>query len=275
MKRVSFVLVLLVTFCTNVSVAQNELYPYPFSVPNKSGFLPSSEAVNSQYRELNLTASYTNNLFIPQIGLSKIKLVYPSSKINTSVSLSFYGYGNYWNIVSKLGFSRHFKPYIAFGLTVFFSAYRFTLTDKNIFTGGADISLCVFPNKNICIGVSAENISFSIIKSGSLKYRLPVVFKVGLSFSLKKNVTLSIEGSKELKDPFLICSSIEYMPVKQFSLRIAASYQSNISVLLGFGLRLKGFFIDFDAFYNLGSGVGCRAAIGFYKLKKVASESEN
>lgn len=275
MKRVSFVLVLLVTFCTNVSVAQNELYPYPFSVPNKSGFLPSSEAVNSQYRELNLTASYTNNLFIPQIGLSKIKLVYPSSKINTSLSLSFYGYGNYWNIVSKLGFSRHFKPYIAFGLTAFFSAYRFTLTDNNIFTGGADISLCVFPNKNICIGVSVENISFSIIKSGSLKYRLPVVFKVGLSFSLKKNVTLSIEGSKELKDPFLICSSIEYMPVKLFSLRIAASYQSNISVLLGFGLRLKGFFIDFDAFYNLGSGVGCRAAIGFYKLKKVASESEN
>lgn len=256
-----------ITFCTTLSLAQDELYPYHFSVPDKSGFLPSSEAVNSLCREFNLTASYTNNFFIPQIGLSKIKLVYPSSKINTSLSLSYYGYNYYWSIISKLGFSRHFKPYIAFGVTAFFSAYRFSATGKTLFTGGADISLCIFPVKNICIGVSAENISFSVIKSDKVKYRLPVTFKVGISFLIRNNVTLAIEGSKELKDPFLACSSFEYMPVKQFSLRIAASYQTSVIVLLGFGLRLNGFLMDFDAFYNLGSGVGCRAAIGFYIVK--------
>lgn len=239
---------------------------FPSSVPLKSGFLPSSEAVNSLYSGVNLTASYINNLFLPEIGLSKLKLVYHSKKINTSASASFYGYKEYWNICSTVGFSRYFKPYIAFGITSFFSLYRFSITEKSFFTAGANVSLCVFPTKKICIGVSAENITFSYYKSGNIKYRLPVIFKVGFSISVRDNASILLEGSKNLTEPFLICLGTEYIPVKQFSLRLGVSYQTNFSALIGFGLKLSGFLLDFDAFYNLGSGVGCRVSIGFYKL---------
>lgn len=259
-------MLIIISFNSAITMAQDELYPFPFSVPNKSGFLPSSEAVNSLYKDFNFTASYTNNLFLSQIGLSKIKLVYPSAKINTCTSLSFYGYSNFWNLKSTIGFSRHFKPYISFGVTAFFVFYRFSLTGKNLFTAGVNASLCIFPTKKICIGVSAENISFSPLKSGDRLYRLPVTFKIGFSLMILNNFSISLEGSKELKSPFLICSGIEYTPLKQFALRFGVSYQTNASILAGFGLRLKSFFIDFDAFYNLGSGIGCRAAIGFSKF---------
>lgn len=267
MKRL-FVLHTLIYFIAIQLLAEADYMVFPVSVPHIGKHYSASDAVYSLSEDVFLTATYTNNFFLPQVGLSKLELVYPSLKINTSASLSYFGYKDYWVLNSNIGFSKFFKPYISIGVSAFFSTYRFSITSKTLFTGGADISICIFPVKNFCIGLYAENITFSPIVSNGNIYRLPVSLRLGFSYYVKNNVSISIEGAKELKEPFSICVGVEYLPVKQFLLRISTSYQKTASFLFGVGLRLNGFLIDFDAYYNLGNGLGCKASIGFYKHRK-------
>ena len=244
------------------SFSQRDNLHYPISVSTISGYSGSSDAVNSLLPHFTLFASYTNSLFIPEVGLTKIKMVYPSKKVCTTASLSFYGYKDYWTIDANIGFSKYFKPYIAFGVEAFFRSVRFSLTENTLFTGGANVSLVIFPIKSICIGVYAENITFSPLVHNSVVYRLPVIFCLGISYKIKDNTSLTIECRKSLSEPFLICGEVEYAPVKKFVMRLGASYMSNASLLFGIGVRFKRFFLDFDAQYDLGVGVGCKAVIG-------------
>lgn len=224
-----------------------------------------NDALNAICPSFNIFSSYTNTMFLPEIGLTDIGIVIPSKYLTTSASLSFYGYSEYWNLGASVGFSHYFKPYISIGVNAFFSGFRFSGTNQFKATGGVDLSLVVFPTKNLSIGLLFSNISFSTIKNLSNKYRLPVIFRLGLSYKVYNNILIALEGGIELKHPFFINMNFEYKPVKQLILRCAISYQTSAAAMIGFGLRLGGFCMDFNVDYNLGTGAGCKAILGYTK----------
>ena len=122
------------------------------------------DAVNSLASDNVIGIYYNNNFFLPEIGRSTLGMVYPAKAVNTSAGFSFYGFSEYWNVDFSLGFSRWFKPYIAFGVRAFFHGAHFNSPDASFLaTGGLNVSLLVFPTKSLRIGFYAENITFSTI----------------------------------------------------------------------------------------------------------------
>lgn len=227
--------------------------------------LPYSEcaAVNSLAPCNAIGAYYSNSFFLPEIGRATLGMVYPAKAVNTSAAFSFYGFSEYWNIQMSVGFSRWFKPYIAFGVEAFFYGAHFSNPDAALLaSGGVNVSLLAFPTKSLSIGFNAYNISFSTIKSLDERYRLPVIFSLGFAYDFSGKVLIALEGDIELKQPFKIGMAVDYMPVRQFVMRCGVSYQTSAAAGFGFGLRLGGFFLDFDAEYKLQSGMFCKAGIG-------------
>ncbi len=233
------------------------------SVPHISDTRSNSDAVNSLVSNPTFTANYTNSFFLPEIGLANVGLVYPSKYLNTSCSVSYYGYSEFWNIGATVGFSHYFKKYISIGLEGFFYGCHFNTDAGFKATGGLNLSILAFPTKNLSIGLLAENITFS---------KLPVVFRLGVGYRIAEKVNLAFEGGIELKQPFFISMDFEYMPVSRFILRCGLGYRTSASASVGFGLRLKGFILDFNVDYRLRSGVGCKASIGFQIKKKRTNE---
>lgn len=240
-------------------------------VPRLNAPYSYCDAVNALVTDNVIGVDYSNNFFLPEIGRSTLGMVYPAKAVNTAAGFSFYGFSEYWNINLSLGFSRWFKPYVAFGVRAFFYGCHFTSHDASFLaSGGADVSLLVFPTKSLSIGFYARNITFSSIKSLEERYRLPVDFSLGFSYNFSGKVILALEGGIELKQPFRISMCVDYAPVRQFVMRFVVSYQTSAAASLGFGLRFGGFFLDFDAEYKLISGMCCKAGIGvtFKKRKK-------
>lgn len=233
------------------------------SVPHLSDPYAVNEAVNSLKKECFISTGYTNRLFLPQIGRASLDFVYPSKALNTSAGFSFYGFSEYWNIEATIGFSRLFKPYIAIGVEAFFYGCHFNTDVKFCATGGLNVGLLAFPTRNLTIGLYAHNISFSPLKSLEERYRLPVIFRLGISYNFSGKALIILEGAKELKQPFLICMGVEYMPVRQFILRLGVSYQTSAACSGGFGLRFGGFFIDAGVEYKLMSGLSISTGVGY------------
>ncbi len=259
MKNKLSVLVLFILFSAD-TYAQTDFESV--SVPHIDLPYNRSDAVNSLTEHFSMGTTYTNNFFLSQVGLAKLKMVYPTKQITTSLSTSFYGYSEFYEINFSLGFSHYFKPYIAIGLEAFFRGYRFSGDTGFKATGGLNVSLLAFPTKKISIGLYAENISFSPIKSKDTIYRLPTAFYVAFSYFFTQDIMLAVEGVKELKSPFLIRLDFEYRPVRQFILRCGASYQTSASANIGFGLRFGKFLLDANVKYNVRVSWGCQVGIG-------------
>ncbi len=255
-----------VLFLYSAAVAEHTVFAQPdiaaVSVPHIDTPYTASDAVNSLTEHFYIGTTYTNNFFLPQVGLAELKMVYPSKYINTSVNTSFYGYSEYFQVKTALGFSHFFKPYIAIGLEAFFCGVRFNSDTGFKATGGVSLSILAFPTNKLAIGFLAENISFSPIKADGTKHRLPTIFSLGLSYSFTPNIMLAIEGSKELTNPFLIRLDFEYRPVRQFILRCGTSYQTTASANIGFGLRFGKFLFDTNIKYNVRVSWGCQVGLG-------------
>ncbi|MCQ2335612.1 MAG: hypothetical protein MJ010_00300 [Paludibacteraceae bacterium] len=232
------------------------------SVPHIDTPYNSSDAVNSLTEHFSMGTTYTNNFFLPQVGLARLKIVYPAKQITTSLSTSFYGYSEYYRIRGALGFSHYFRPYIAIGLEGFFSGFKFSGGTRFKATGGLNVSLLAFPTKKLVLGFLVENTSFSFIRANGIKYRLPTIFYLGFSYCFTQNIILAVEGAKDLTNPFLIRLDFEYRPIRQFILKCGISYQTSASANFGFGLRLKKFILDATVKYNVRVSWGCQVGIG-------------
>lgn len=271
MKNKSSITALLFLFSASI-FAQTEFTTV--SIPHIDMPYNSSDAVNSLTEHFSMGTTYTNNFFLPQVGLAGLKMVYPAKQINTSLSTSFYGYSEFYRIRGALGLSHYFKPYIAIGIEGFFYGFKFSGGTSFKATGGLNVSLLVFPTKKIAIGFLAENISFSPIKANGVKYRFPTVFYLGFSYSFTQNIILAVEGAKDLTNPFLIRLDFEYRPVRQFILKCGTSYQTSASANIGVGLRLKKFILDVNIKYNVRVSWGCQVGIGI-QLSENKHKSEN
>ena len=246
------------------------------SVPHIDSPYNTSDAVNSLTEHFSIGTTYTNNFFLPQVGLADLKIVYHTKPLNISAGASFYGYSEFYGINASLGFSHYFKPYIAIGLEAFFRGYRFSGDTGFKATGGLNISLLAFPTKKIAIGLYAENVSFSPIRANGITYRVPTSFYVAFSYSFTQDIMLAIEGVKELKSPFLIRLDFEYRPVRQFILRCGTSYQTSASANIGFGLRFGKFILDANVKYNVRVSWGCQVGIGIQMCNvKLKNEKRN
>lgn len=215
-----------------------------------------------------ISIQYNNSYFLPQIGFSDINMHLAFEKLNMGIFFNHYGFSAYSEFSAGLSFSKFFSPWFAFNISGEYYGVYLSNDEGIINSGMAHISIVAFPIKGVSIGFHTYNISFSRLNTAYGKILIPSTFTLGLSYNFSNKTIISTEFGKELKGPIYYGVGLEYMPVKQFILRIGINGEDeNISPSGGFALRFGIFGLDLGIRYHFRLGLSMAAGLKF-SLKK-------
>lgn len=202
-----------------------------------------------------------NKAILPQLGLYNIGMVYSNRIFNIGIKGTFHGFDTYHELAVQATFGRFFKPYIAVALQAEYTGIYLSPKNGYLHSGCLNIGLQTFPFKNMRLGFSIHNVTFSCFKTETINLRLPVIFRLGIGYRIAQKVLLTAETHKALDLPFAYCIGIDYQVIKQLALRTGMFICEDITPSLGLGLCFKKFRIDVGVQYHFGTGLNIAAGL--------------
>jgi hypothetical protein len=209
----------------------------------------------------NVHAFYLNKTTIPTIGLYNVALVYPFKPIHTGVRLNFHGFDGYNELSVQLSFAKFFKPYISIGLQAEYNALYVSPKKGYLHTGSVNIGFMAFPTKQLRVGFTVHNVSFSSFLSETNRLYLPVTFRVGLGYTLAKKVLLTAQIEKALKQPFAYSIGIDYQVIKQLAIRTGLYVCQALQPTLGLGIKIGQIQCDVGFQYHVATGLNSSVGV--------------
>lgn len=159
----------------------------------------------------------------------------------TGIHLSYYGFTEYYQLKSSLGYALKVTENLSLGIQ--FDYLRTAIAEygaQNIFTGEAGILVKLIPS--LQFGAHIFN-PFKIQNGYYESQKIPTVFDEGFAWHAGNNVILVADGEENLNDGARFHGGIEYDILKQVDLR--AGIETNpLTETFGIGVKWKGFSID-------------------------------
>lgn len=230
-----------------------------------------SSTITNEYKSVNpatiscgkssISTFYHNKFLCPEIGLENISFVYSHPTLSFSADVCHHGFEDYGEMSASVNFSRLFLPYISVGIGVEYLGWYYTGAWHNM--ACLNIGIMVFPVKNLSLGFSIYNLSFSKFKVEESKFDVPTIFFLGLKYQFTELLFITAEASLTLKENFTASIGLQYFFVKQVGMRIGIYASKEISPCLGLGINLNGFCIDIGAQYNFKLGLTSSVGISY------------
>ncbi len=202
-----------------------------------------------------------NKATLPQLGLYNAALVYSNQYVNVGLKGFFHGFEAYNEFSVQASFGHFFKPYIAIALQVEYNGMYQSPKKEYLHSGCVSLGMQAFPFKNMRVGFSVYNVSFSAFKTENQTLPLPVIFRLGMGYHIAQKVLLTAEVHKAIDQPFAYSVGIDYRVIKLLAIRTGLYICEDLTPSLGIGLSFHRFCLDVGVQYHFSTGVN--TAIGF------------
>jgi len=204
-----------------------------------------------------------NRFLLTQLSTKSIQFTLPSDLINSGISLSYFGYSLYHDILIGLGFARNFSDKFAMGVqfnyfTSFFSAsnsYRGALLPQ--------IGLSVFLSSDFCLGFNTFNPFQTNIKTEYVVKRLPSIFSIGSACFFSHDFVWRTQLDKEVSSNYRLASGFDYQLLPAFLIKLGAYGSDYLVPCLGVGLNAGAFGIDLNCEMHPLLGLNTLAALRY------------
>ena len=178
-----------------------------------SPYLGTDIASMALHTASSLQVYAQNKATLPQLGLYNIAMVYSNKYVNVGVKGFFHGFGAYNEFSIQALFGHFFKPYIAIALQAEYNGLYQSPKEGYLHSGCVSLGMQVFPFKNMRVGFSVYNVSFSAFTTETANIRLPVIFRLGMGYHIAQKVLLTAEVHKAIDQPFAYSVGIDYQVV--------------------------------------------------------------
>ena len=219
--------------------------------------------VSTAYPEAGV--SYGNYFLLKELGL---KAAYATLPVSENVfAVSFYRFGNETYNENKLGlaYARKIAPGFSAGFQFNYFSIHLPENERSpgisVFEGGIQYRL----SENLMIGAHCFNPFQSGIKTESIRYKLPCLFRLGIGTTVTEELLLFCEMEKDLKQELVLKFGAEYRILDKFQIRGGLSGKNNL-LALGLAYSAKKLRTDFSWQYNYRLGSTPSVAIS-YRLK--------
>lgn len=202
-----------------------------------------------------------NKATLPTLGLYNVGLVYSNRYVNVACKGNFHGFDAYHEFSAEVSLGHFFKPYIAIALQASYHGLYQSPKNGYVHSGGLNIGLQAFPFKNMRVGFSVYNITFSAFKIETENTRLPVIFRLGIGYHIAQKILITADANKALDQPFAYSIGIDYQVIKALSLRTGMYVCQGITPSLGLGLSIKKCRIDIGIQYHFKTGLNTAVGI--------------
>ena len=201
-----------------------------------------------------------NQATLPQLGLYNIAMVYSNPYVNAGLKGFFHGFDAYNEFSLQASFGHFFKPYLAIALQVAYNGLYQSPKEGYLHSGCLSVGMQAFPFKNMRIGFSVHNVSFSGFKTETENIRMPVIFRLGMGYYIAQKVLLTAEVHKALDQPFAYSLGIDYQAIQLLAIRTGLYICQDLTPSLGIGFTFHQFCLDLGVQYHFATGLN--SAIG-------------
>jgi hypothetical protein len=193
---------------------------------------------------------FAGNFFlVKELSYEAVSLVWSGRPGGFGLVIGYYGFSACNEVFTGISYARKFGKRLGIGLQLNYQRIGFSEGYGSKGMVSAKIGLMVKPGDHWTIGMSVSN-PVPVKLSDNPKELLPLLFRLGVGYTIHDKVWLTLEGEKDLLHPVTIRSGIE---VKVFSIltgRIGMATGPFVFTA-GTGLRLKQWQIDIATGYHM------------------------
>lgn len=269
MKKILSLLVICLFYCSafsqiytiipsSSSIAQTSVadkYNWSsFSNPAMLGYLEQSE----------LGFQFENRYLLNELSTKSLEVGFFSKLMCTGISFSHFGYSQYHEMLTGIGFARNFSNKFAMGVQANYFTTYFSASNSYRGTFFPQVGLSVQLSPSFNIGFNASNPFQSTLKTEYVTKRLPSVFSLGTGYSFSPEFIWRTQIDKEVSSDYRFATGFDYQMLGTVKVKVGAYGSDYLIPCLGMGLKVGSFLIDFNCELHPLLGLNTFAAIHYH-----------
>ena len=215
-------------------------------------------------RTISIGAYYETRFLTKELQTQALVLAIPLKVGVISAGAQFFGYEQYRNTRTGLGYSMKFTDFLQFGVQGNIQTLRLGGNYGSTTSGTIEAGLLAKVSEKWSIGISVMNIGRQRINP--ISDRFATIMRAGCQYKPSKKISIFVEVEKQIITKISFKGAVEYQPVKPLYIRLGAQ-SAPMEFALGFGYKISGFSIDLGSKYH--QTLGWTPNIGLnYQLKE-------
>jgi len=205
---------------------------------------------------------FDNRFMLPELSIKGFALALPLKNSGViAVSGTYFGYSLYNEQKAGLAFAKNLGAKISVGIQLDYLSTYIADDYGSRNTLAAEAGILAEPFDKFKIGVHVFNLTSAKLADYDDE-RIPVIFRLGASYSFSEKVLLCAETEKDISTEANFKAGIEYHPIEQLYLRGGITSDPLLSSF-GFGLKLKKFTLDFSSSFHQTLGFTPQLALSY------------
>lgn len=206
-------------------------------------------------------AAYENRFLVKQLATSSFAATLPIKKGCFGVYYSGFGYTLYRENRFGVSYGLNLSEYFSLGIGL-----NYLQTQQGDVYGrgralSADIGFVGKLTKKIQVAGHVYNVNGAKMLSYNNE-RVPSVIRFGVAYLPSEKINILVEAEKSSYKKILFRAGLEYIPVKEFFIRVGAC-SSPMSASFGLGVNLKGIKLDLSSTYHNILGFSPQAGLAY------------
>lgn len=221
-----------------------------------------NQAALAELKNSSAGIFFDNRFLLSELSIKGFAFALPVKSSGVfSVSATYFGYNLYNEQKAGLAFAKKLGNKISIGIQLDYLSTYIADDYGSRSTFAAEAGILAEPFDKLKIGVHVFNPTSAKLAAYDDE-RIPVIFRLGMSYSFSEKVLLCAETEKDISYAASFKAGIEYHPVEQLYLRGGIASDPLLSSF-GFGLKLKSFKLDFSSSFHQTLGFTPQLAITY------------
>lgn len=221
---------------SNSSVALSDVWSYYHN-----------PAATAELKTIEAGVFYESRFLSKELQTQAIAFALPIKKGVFSLGATTFGYEQYRSTKAGVGYSLQLSDNFFLGAQVNMHQLRFNENYGSSFSATGELGLLAKVSEKWMIGISAMN--FGAQKISATEERFTSVLRAGFRYKLSEVVLITGEVEKQTIHDFSFKGGVEYIPVKNFFIRLGAQ-SGPTSFAFGLGYKWNQFSMDIATNYH-------------------------
>lgn len=206
----------------------------------------------------------SRQFLLKELSYEAVSMVWSGRPGAFGLAIGYYGFSAYNELFTGISYARKFGK--RFGIGIQINYQRVAIAEGYGSKGmlSSKIGLAVTPDDHWTMGMTVSN-PVPVKISDNPKELLPLLFRLGVGYTIHNKVWFTIEGEKDLIRPVVIRSGIELTIATILTGRIGIATGPFIFTA-GAGLKIKRWQVDIATGYHLALGFSPAVSLSWSPL---------
>lgn len=188
---------------------------------------------------LQVGFQYENRFAIDELSTKSAQVLVPSAIVNAGVSFSYFGYSQYHEFMTGLGFARNFSNKFLMGVQ--FNYFTVYLNASNSYRSALfpQIGLNVKLSRNFSIGFNSFNTFQATITTEYSIKRIPSIFSLGTEYNFSPEFVWRTQIDKEVSSNYRFATGFDYQMLNCLTVKLGAFGSDYLTPCIGVGIAAK------------------------------------